>query len=443
MRTLTTLDDLDAALQECDVAAHVSDDRLRDVFKTFQMDFSAELPKDPFDPAYAAAQMRIYERVAGRRYELGNEASVIDPEQAVRRPFPYATGSCLTTGNHLGAIGFLLRMMRLAPGARVLEFGPGWGNTTIALAQLGFDVTAVDIEPRFCAAIRGRAASLGVPVRVINADFFWMETAGEQFDAVVFFECFHHCSDHMRLLNALHGTVKDGGHAYFGCEPIIEDYPVPWGVRMDGESLWAIRKFGWLELGFSGSYFRQALRRTGWSGRRHASADLGWVSVWDAWKRSDTSLTITAADPRLHTMTGTKEPGGIVLHDAEQGYALFGPYVTLMPGRYVARVMLGSEAAREGRFVLEASASHGNRVLASAPGRAKPPSSSRWTRRRTTLSCACSVSRASQPRSPASRSSRSRSSGQATAWPPGQSSRYARRSGDRRRSTRRSRCCGT
>lgn len=366
MRILTTLDELEAVLQECNAAASVSDDRLRDVFKTFRMDFSGELPDDPFDPAYAAAQMRIYERIAGKRYELGNEASVLDPEQAARRPFPYATGSCLTAGNHLGAIGFLLRTMRLQPGARVLEFGPGWGNTTIALAQLGFDVTAVDIEPRFCALIRSRAAAIGVPVRVVNADFFWMETIAEQFDAVVFFECFHHCSDHMRLLHGLRDVVKDDGHAYFGCEPVIEGYPVPWGLRMDGESLWAIRNFGWLELGFSEAYFRQALRRTGWSARKHASADLGWVSVWDAWKRQDGAVAIPASDPRLLTMTGVKEDGGIVLRGAGQGYALFGPYVPLMPGRYVGRVLFAADAGRAGRFVVEATAAHGSRVLVGA-----------------------------------------------------------------------------
>ena len=48
------------------------------------------------------------------------------------------------------AIGFLLRAMALPPGARVLEFGPGWGHTSLMLAQLGHRVTVVDIEARFC-----------------------------------------------------------------------------------------------------------------------------------------------------------------------------------------------------------------------------------------------------------------------------------------------------
>ncbi len=363
MQTLTTLDDLDAKLQECDTAAQVSDDALREVFRTFRMDFSAELPADPFDPAYAAAQMRIYERVAGRRYELGNEASVLDVEQAVRRPFPYATGSCVTAGHHLSAIGLLLRTMQLAPGARVLEFGPGWGNTTMALAQLGFDVTAVDIEPRFCELIRRRAAQLGVPVTVVNGDFFWVESARERFDAVVFFECFHHCSDHLRLLRALHGAITEDGHVYFGSEPILTEYPVPWGVRMDGKSLWAIRNFGWLELGFREEYFRHALHRAGWAAKRHTS-DLAWVTVWDAWKRREGSLRIAATDPRLHTLVGAKQANGIRLHGAGSGFGLFGPYMPLSPGQYTGRVFLGADAARVGECLLEVCARHGERILA-------------------------------------------------------------------------------
>jgi cyclopropane fatty-acyl-phospholipid synthase-like methyltransferase len=79
----------------------------------------------------------------------------------VVRPFPY-TASCQVAGTHLGAIAFLLRTMQLQPGARVLDVGAGWGNTTLALAQLGFDVAALDIEPRFCELIRERARRAGV-----------------------------------------------------------------------------------------------------------------------------------------------------------------------------------------------------------------------------------------------------------------------------------------
>ena len=160
MRTITNVDELDQILAECERAAQVSDDELRRVFQTFRMDVAAQLPPDPFSKDYANAQMALYERIAGRPYSTANEKSIFDAEAAVVRPFPYIA-SCPVAGVHWGAIAFLLRNMALRPGARVLDVGAGWGNTTLALAQLGFEVTALDIEPRFCELIRERTRRAG------------------------------------------------------------------------------------------------------------------------------------------------------------------------------------------------------------------------------------------------------------------------------------------
>ena len=51
------------------------------------------------------------------------------------------------------------------------------------------------------------------------------------------------------------------GAIVFAAEPIIDDFYCPWGVRLDGQSAWSIRKFGWLELGFRTDYFRKTLDR--------------------------------------------------------------------------------------------------------------------------------------------------------------------------------------
>lgn len=152
----------------------------------------------------------------------------------------------------------------------------------LALAQSGYEVTAVDIEKGFTDLIRRRATQMDLPVRTINADFMWAETAAERFDAVVFFECFHHCADHPRLLRALHRIVRPEGRVYFVGEPIEDRLPMPWGVRLDGESLWAIRQHGWLELGFQETYFREILRRTGWNVVRYASTEYAAAHVWVA-----------------------------------------------------------------------------------------------------------------------------------------------------------------
>jgi hypothetical protein len=47
-------------------------------------------------------------------------------------------------------------------------------------------------------------------------------------------------------------------------------------------SVWAIRKFGWLELGFRTDYFVELLARHGWRTERLVSQDVSWQQVFIA-----------------------------------------------------------------------------------------------------------------------------------------------------------------
>jgi SAM-dependent methyltransferase len=89
----------------------------------------------------------------------------------------------------------------------------------------------------------------------------------EPFDAAVFYESFHHCADHLALLERLHDVVRPDGAVLFAAEP-VQRLGYPWGPRLDGLSVWSSRTYGWLELGFDTRYFDAALARTGWAGRR-------------------------------------------------------------------------------------------------------------------------------------------------------------------------------
>ena len=104
-------------------------------------------------------------------------------------------------------------------------------------------------------------------------------TPERRFDAAVFFESFHHCSDHLVMLRRLHDIVRPGGVVLFAAEPVQRlDYP--WGPRLDGLSVWSSRTHGWLELGFDIQYFERALTRTGWAGeRRRLGRGLGEADV--------------------------------------------------------------------------------------------------------------------------------------------------------------------
>jgi hypothetical protein len=61
-----------------------------------------------------------------------------------------------------------------------------------------------------------------------------------------------------RSMGNLKNIIKDTGLICFASEPIT-DFPHPWGLRLDGMSVWSIRSFGWLELGFDTAYFRNTL----------------------------------------------------------------------------------------------------------------------------------------------------------------------------------------
>ncbi len=281
-KKITSLEELDVMLKRLDALAAISDDELRKGFAEFYMDFPIKLPKDPESNEYRQSQMELYKWLHGKEYSIQNEVNEYDIDSIVSRPFPFYTESPQIVGNQLIAIGHLIKSLDLKPKGKVLEFGPGWGNTTVFLARMGYEVTAVDINRNFLEVIDRRAKAKTLSVKTINGDFAEIEKQKEQFDAIVFFECFHHCADHQRLIANFDKVLAPGGKVLFAAEPITNAFPIPWGLRLDGESLWAIRKNGWLELGFQESYFRNLMSKHGWKINKQVCSDTPWGEVFIA-----------------------------------------------------------------------------------------------------------------------------------------------------------------
>jgi 2-polyprenyl-3-methyl-5-hydroxy-6-metoxy-1,4-benzoquinol methylase len=281
---ISTPCELDEWIRQADAAHQVSDDALRQVLASFRYRVNVDLPSDPFSREYAAAQFELYRRISGRaRYEaLENERTEFHLDSHVRTPFPYSTFSSQTVGSQLVMQGLVIKSLSLPLHSRILEFGPGWGNLTLHLARMGHHVTAVDILPDFVELIRRRARQLDIQVDLVCQDMLAFQS-DQPYDAVVFFESFHHCADHLQLLRQLQAMVVDDGVVIFGFEPITETPDpwgnYPWGIRLDGMSVWSARKFGWLELGYTDGYFLEALRRTGWRGEIRRSHDLEYGTV--------------------------------------------------------------------------------------------------------------------------------------------------------------------
>lgn len=283
---VSTVDDLDSWIRRADAAAAVSDDELRRILGMFEFVTDTRMPSDPFSAAYRAAQLDLYARISGHRQYRAeqHEQTPFDLASAQQSPFPYSTHSSATVGEQLARQGLLLRQLPLGPQARVVEFGSGWGNLTLELAKMKLNVTAVDVYPKFAELISARARQLGLEIQNVTCDMLDYE-ADEPFDAAIFFESFHHCSDHLRMLKNLTGIVRPEGIIAFGSEPIMS-MPYPWGQRLDGMSVWSTRKFGWLENGFTPKYFAKALHRAGWQAEFTYSRDIAGCSVVVARRRS-------------------------------------------------------------------------------------------------------------------------------------------------------------
>jgi 2-polyprenyl-3-methyl-5-hydroxy-6-metoxy-1,4-benzoquinol methylase len=288
VKRVSRIEDLDARFQEAmlkveDVtqeAQLMSQIRLRlpDKFR---------LPGDPFSPEYAKIQRELYEWVAKREYIVDHEATPFDFEQTKDNYSPYNTQNGEFVGAQLQAHGFLIRNLGLKPGARIVEFGSGWGNTAMHLALMGFDVTAVEVNPVSIELMRHRAAIHNRVIRFAPQDMVEFAAGTEErFDAAIFVASFHHCHEHMKLLEHLDRIIKDDGCILFADEPIVPartpSLPYPWGLRLDGGSLYWVRRHGWLELGFQEKYFREALRRTGWAMRSVPSNIDGLVDLYIA-----------------------------------------------------------------------------------------------------------------------------------------------------------------
>jgi 2-polyprenyl-3-methyl-5-hydroxy-6-metoxy-1,4-benzoquinol methylase len=269
--TLTSDQELDRHLDRAAELFPHDDDAARRYLAGFEL-AAPPMPPDPFSSDYVAAQWDLYRRVAQRdRYETANEESEIELGRCVQAPYPYSTGSCGQVADQLAACSWIVRLLAPRPGQRIVEFGPGWGNLTLQLAMMGVEVTAVEVSPAFGELLRRRAAG-NQQLTVVCCDMLEFE-ARQRYDAAVFFESFHHCSDHLAMLKRLRSTVRDDGVVVLAAEPVTS-MPYPWGLRLDGLSLWCTRRYGWLELGFSGRYFDEALRRTGWVSERRRSRSM-------------------------------------------------------------------------------------------------------------------------------------------------------------------------
>lgn len=228
---------------------------------------------DPFSPEYKLAAMRLYEQVSGiKGYEPSiNELAVeFDVASSVRSPIPYRYGTSKVVGDFIISFGWILQVLDVRTGDKVLEYGAGEGQLSIMLARMGVDVSVIDIDERYIKAIHAQCASLGINIALKQGEF-GDGFEDRKFDRILFFEAFHHAFEHQNVVKNLKSYLTERGSVVFAGEPIVTTdsgeslfVPFPWGPRLDGLAVRSSNKFGWCELGFQQGYFVEMLMRAGW-----------------------------------------------------------------------------------------------------------------------------------------------------------------------------------
>ncbi len=237
---------------------------------------------DPASDAYRAIVMEHHARISGKAYSESSEGFDIDLRHELLSGFPYGSQSSFLIGSFLIAYGHLIKLMNLPAKARVLEMGCGLGSLSVHLARSNYQLTCLDVNRRFLDLVAALTATAPHPVKVSRQN---METFhfDEKFDAILFFESFHHCIRHRELLMHMKNYLADDGIVVLAAEPVVPHQipviPYPWGLRLDGETLRAVRQWGWMELGFTEEYLYRLLADCGYSVSAHRLEASQWSHV--------------------------------------------------------------------------------------------------------------------------------------------------------------------
>ena len=117
----------------------------------------------------------------------------------------------LTAERTAQEVSFILEQTRLAPPARVGDFGCGHGRHTIEFARRGFDVVGVDVNDEYLRLARA-AAPRGLTVDFVKADY--ANPPAGQFDLIVSLFGSFGFSDDATNAGALRewcGRIRPGG----------------------------------------------------------------------------------------------------------------------------------------------------------------------------------------------------------------------------------------
>ena len=96
---------------------------------------------------------------------------------------------------------------------KILDIGAGAGFISIPLAQMGADVTAVDLSESSLNTLTKKANELGMDkkIRIIHADAMSYKNTNEKYDLVLAFDVLEHVNEPQRVVDNAYGLLNENG----------------------------------------------------------------------------------------------------------------------------------------------------------------------------------------------------------------------------------------
>ena len=166
------------------------------------------------------------------------------------RTKPFGSSSPRETGRLVIDFGYVVQLLDLQPGMRLVELGCGPGWMTRFAARHGVEAVGYDIAPEMVEIAREQAAAEGVDARFEVGDMEELDL-DHSFDAALLYDALHHTPRADLVFGAAHRALKPGGRLLLA-EP-------NWKHR------YASAEWGTTELGYSPRRLKQLLRDSGFS----------------------------------------------------------------------------------------------------------------------------------------------------------------------------------
>ena len=339
-------------------------------YQPFALKFESRVDESlsPFGDEYFDAQLGLYREIAGRELDQwSGELHPVDVDSLVDAPNPQGIRNVTHVAENVRALTSMLSFTGLPDGARILDMGAGHGMSSEVYDFCGANVHAIDIDPALgdLATRRATKRSLALQRSLANFDSLASIEAGA-YDAAAFFQSLHHALRPWRLIEELKTKLTGDGVIAFCGEPITDERWTHWGLRLDIESTYVARKFGWFESGWSREFITECFAKSGmlltlFEGG-HEGGLIG-VATMDERRRQGIVAraahlghrvsTPPSANQRklnFHSQIGmlcVESSFGPFLRSNRfhaGGYLCFGPYVALEAGRYEVSFLLARTA---------------------------------------------------------------------------------------------------